>query len=93
LWDKANLEERRKLLTAMLDAVYVDMKEAKAIVAIQPKAPFRPIFDVATTKEGSGVVLLKQSPELDPKADLCSWWRRGSEPVSEIQNGRLDCRE
>ena len=31
----------------------------KSIVAIQPKAPFRPVFDVATTKGGSGVLLLK----------------------------------
>ena len=61
----------------MLDAVYVDVKESKAIVEIQPKDPFRPVFDVATTKKGSGVLLLKQPPDLDPKADLCSWWRRG----------------
>lgn len=38
----SNVEERRALLLPMLDAVYVDVKESKAIVAIQPKAPFRP---------------------------------------------------
>jgi len=77
LWERASLEERRKLLLTMLDAVYVDAKEEKAIVAIQPKAPFRPIFHVATTKEGSGVLLMKEPPEIPPEADLCSWWRRG----------------
>ena len=93
MWGSANLDERRKLLLTMLDVVYVDTKEDKAIVAIQPKAPFRPVFDVATTREGSGVMLINQPPELDPKDDLCSWWRRGREPVSEIQDSRLDCRE
>ena len=42
LWSGANLEERRKLLLTMLDAVYVDAKE-NMIVAIKPKAPFKPV--------------------------------------------------
>jgi site-specific DNA recombinase len=29
LWEKANQEERRKLLLTMLDAVYVDAKKTK----------------------------------------------------------------
>ena len=41
----------------MLDAVYVDTKEARSVVAIRPKAPFRPIFQLATTRAGSGVTL------------------------------------
>ena len=36
LWQEANLEERRELLVGMLDAVYVDTKEFKQVVAIQP---------------------------------------------------------
>ena len=71
LWAKANLEERRKLLLTMLDAVYVDIKESKSIVAIQPKAPFRPVFEVATTREGSGVLLIKEPPEVAPEDTLC----------------------
>jgi len=72
--------ERRKLLIAMLDAVYVDSKEEKRIVAIRPKPAFRYIFEVATTREGSGVALIKEPPELSPEAQnagLCFWWRRG----------------
>ena len=57
LWSGANMEERRKLLAAMLDAVYVDTKDARSVVAIKPKAPFRPVFDLATTRAGSGVSL------------------------------------
>ena len=77
LWAGANDEERRKLLMTMLDAVYVDAREEKAIVAIKPKPPFRPVFEVATTKEDSNVMLIKEPPELhDPEA-RCFWWRRG----------------
>jgi hypothetical protein len=65
----------------MLDGVYVDTVEDKAIVAIRPKPAFQALFQVATTKEGSGVVLYNEkastlsgsSDELTP----CFWWRRG----------------
>jgi len=80
LWEEANLAERRKLLMAMLDAVYVDTVEEKAIVAIRPKPAFRPIFEIATTREGSAVVLINEAPpDLDgpEAANPCSWWRRG----------------
>ena len=77
LWDGANQEERRKLLLTMLDAVYVDAKQEKRIVAIKPKPPFRPVFQVAATKEGSGVILLNEPPENAPEARSCFWWRRG----------------
>ena len=88
LWSGANLDERRKLLLSMLDAVYVDSKE-NMIVAIKPKAPFKPVFEVATTREGSEVVLVHdtevvpqiayQAPphEHELEAESCSWWRRG----------------
>ena len=92
---RANEGERRKLLLTMLDAVYVDGKDENRIVAIKPKAPFRPVFQVATTREGSGVVLVHepnarpqiadQPPPGGHEADgiPCLWWRRGREPVSE----------
>ena len=62
LWAGANLVERRKLLLTMLAAVYVDAKEERRIVAIKPKAPFKPVFQVATMKEGSGIVLVTELP-------------------------------
>jgi len=89
LWSGANEVERRALLLTMLDAVYVDSKDEKRIVAIKPKAPFKPVFQVATTREGSGVSLV-YDPDAEPQtADQpppggqeadgvsCSWWRRG----------------
>ena len=69
--------EKRKLLMAMLDAVYVDTVEEKAVVAIRPKPAFRPLLEMATTSAGSGIVLINETPS-DPEAEsLCSWWRRG----------------
>ena len=58
LWEKAELPERRRILMTMLDAVYVECREEKQIVAIKPKPAFRPLFEVVTTREGSGIVLI-----------------------------------
>ena len=54
------MEERRKLLLTMLDAVYVDAKKIRSIIAIRPKPPFKPIFQVAVTKEGSDIRILNE---------------------------------
>ena len=65
---------------AMLEATYVDTVEEKSVVAIRPKAAFRPIFEVATTREGSGIALINQTPQTqdEPEAsESYSWWRRG----------------
>ena len=67
LREKANLAERRELLMATLDAVYVDTVEEKSVVAIRLKPYFRPIFEVATTRGGSGVVLINETPP-DPES-------------------------
>ena len=63
LWAAANMEEQRKLLLTMLDAVYVDAKKTRSIVAIRPKPPFKPIFQVAVTKEGSEIRILNEPIE------------------------------
>ena len=82
LWEQTDLTERRKLLLTMLDAVYVDTIEEKCIVAITPKPAFMSLFEVATTREGSEVVLLheKDLPPLEvaeAATSPCLWWRRG----------------
>jgi hypothetical protein len=92
LWKKAGLTERRCILMTMLDAVYVDTVEEKRIVAIRPKPAFRPLLEIATMREGSGIVMIKESdlatendngPEVEttPAAHAtavpCWWWRRG----------------
>ena len=72
----------------MLDAVYVDTVDEKAIVAIRPKPAFQPLFEVATTREGSDVLLINEPPpdSNEPEAaDLCFWWRRGRLHISQLQ--------
>ena len=63
LWSGANLEERRKLLVTMLDAVYIDSKQTESIVAVKPKPPFRPVFQVAASCEGSDIRILNKPLE------------------------------
>ena len=60
LWKEANLTERRQLLLTMLDAIYVDTVDEKSVVAIRPKPAFMPLFEIATTREGSDVVLITE---------------------------------
>jgi hypothetical protein len=69
LWKGANLEERRKLLLRMLDAVYVDVKKTRSISTIKPKPPFIPVFQVAVLTEGSSIQLYKQT-HLLPGVDM-----------------------
>ncbi len=91
LWERANLGERRRILMSMLEAVYVECKEEKSIVAIKPKPAFRPIFEIAETNASSGITLIKdddneKAPSVGDDATentMCFWWRRGREPVSE----------
>jgi len=101
LWEEADLTERRKLLMAMLDAVYVDTVEEKSVVAIRPKPAFRPIFEVATTRGGSGIVLINETPP-DPKAQRQNHYVLGGDggrskrpatnfPGFSLDTNRFDC--
>ncbi len=54
IWEEADLSERRRLLTAMLEAVYVDTVEERTIFALRPKPAFRTLCQIATTRDGSG---------------------------------------
>ena len=50
LWAAADASERRLLLLTVLDAVYVDAREARAVVSIRPKAAFEAVLrDVANS--------------------------------------------
>ena len=89
LWEEANLSERRNILLSILDAVYVDTVEEKAIVALRPKPAFRPLFEIAITRKGSDVVLINEPPPAsnEPEAaDSCFWWRRGRVGCSLFAN-------
>ena len=47
----------------MLDAVYVDAMKTKSIIAIKPKPPFKPVFQVAASREGSDIRILNEPLE------------------------------
>jgi site-specific DNA recombinase len=53
----------RRLLTVMLDAVYFDIKQTRSIVAVKPKPPFRTIFQVAASREGSDIRIINEPLE------------------------------
>jgi len=44
----------------MLDAVYVDAKQLKAVVAVKPKPPFNPIFKVAASKADADIRIVNE---------------------------------
>ena len=56
----------------------IDIVEKKSAVTIRPKPAFRPIVEVATTCEGSGISLINQTPQTqesqgnDSHGDSCN---------------------
>ena len=47
---------------SMLDEVYVGIIDEKEIVTIRPEPAFRLLFEIATTRAGSGAVMINQTP-------------------------------
>jgi site-specific DNA recombinase len=59
IWDAATLQERRKIVHALLETVYLDA-ERGPVVAIEPRADFAPLFEMAAHKLGDdGPIILK----------------------------------
>ena len=46
LWAGATLQERHQLLTTILDAVYIDMKDRKSIISVKAKPAFQIVLGV-----------------------------------------------
>jgi site-specific DNA recombinase len=59
-WASANASERRRLVVSVLEAVYVDAKKTKSIVAIKPKPPFIPVFLMAVSKKESDIRIINE---------------------------------
>ena len=77
---KADLTEKRRILITMLEAVYVECKEEKRIVAIKAKPAFKPLFQIALTRQGSEVTIIHENTPSHNNAtetNPCFWWRRG----------------
>ena len=65
-------ERKRGLETELASLIIPD--------ALKPKPAFRVLFQIATTRENSGVILYKENPPdllTSPEDDSpCSWWSR-----------------
>jgi hypothetical protein len=57
IWRDSTLEEKHKLLTIMLDAVYVDLLNSRSIVGILPKPTFYGLFESIKRKPDSKVII------------------------------------
>ena len=49
------MSERHRLLLTVLDAVYVDAREARAVVSIRPKAAFEAVLDRSAPLNGQAI--------------------------------------
>lgn len=61
IWKESTPEEKHKLLTIMLDAVYVDLLNSRSIVGLLPKPAFYRLFESLKQKPDSKVIIF------DPK--------------------------
>ncbi len=73
--EEATPEERRKLISPLVERVYVDM-ESSRIGAIAPVAGFRRLLEGAMVKAESSAAMLLSEDDAD-RLKVWSWWRRG----------------
>jgi hypothetical protein len=75
LWNEATPEERRQLISPLIERVYVDM-ESRLVGAVEPVPAFRTLIDKAMKHtENSACMLLSQDDT--ERLQVWSWWRRG----------------
>ena len=58
LWAGATLRERHQLLTTVLDAVYIDMKDKKSIVSVKLKPAFQAVLGATSQDRVNNVALI-----------------------------------
>ncbi len=75
LWEEATPEERRKLISPIVERVYVDMESSK-IGAIVPVAGFRRLLARGMVATESSAAMLLSEDDVD-SLKVWSWWRRG----------------
>ena len=75
LWKEATPEERRKLISPLIERVYVDM-DSRLVGAITPVPAFRTLLDNAMARSETAAVTLLSQDETE-RVKVWSWWRRG----------------
>ena len=75
LWSEATPEERRKLISPLIDRVYVDI-DSKLVGAVKPNPAFAKLLDVARINADASALILLSDDEAD-RLQVWTWWRRG----------------
>ncbi|MDA0735479.1 MAG: recombinase family protein [Chloroflexi bacterium] len=75
IWEEATPEEKRKLLSPLIERVYVDV-EYSMIGAIVPVPAFRRLLEGAMSRAESPAAVLLSEDESE-RLKVWSWWRRG----------------
>ena len=75
LWEEATPEERRKLISPLIERVYVDI-DSRLIGAIRPTVAFSTLLEKAIARAESAALTLHSQDETE-RLQVWSWWRRG----------------
>jgi len=59
IWDKATDEEKHRLLSGMIEAIYIDLVASRSIVGIQPKPPFYNLFESVRHMPNNKVIIFR----------------------------------
>ena len=86
LWKEATGEERRRLISPLIERVYVDL-DLKLVGAIVPTPAFRALLQCAVRTSRSTAVVVSQD-ELE-RLGVWSWWRRGRIQLPQLQTESL----
>ena len=89
LWEEATPEERRKLISPIVERVYVDM-ESSMIGAIVPTTGFRRLLKGAMMAAENPAVMLLSEDESD-RLKVWSWWRRGRVELPVQKYPQIGC--
>ena len=87
LWERADTEERRRLVSPLVERVYLDI-ESKRIAALKPTPEFRLLIEHALDIADDPKVLLVP-PEMAEDLTNWRWWRRGRFSLQHLQLPKL----
>ena len=89
LWNEATPEERRKLISPLIERVYVDI-DSKLVGAVKPVPAFARLLDAAIVSANSPALTLLSEDETE-RLKVWSWWRRGRVELPVQKTSRLGC--
>ena len=88
LWAEATGEERRRLISSMIERVYVDI-EFRCIAAITPTPGFRSLLQAAVEQDAQSTCVLVEANEEVDWAEWWTWWRRGRPQPQDLHHYKV----